>query len=60
MKKLTNGDIGGGGGLRFGIFVVTSFLNGPLCHIHQAQQISACSRLNVIKVDRYYLFIIYF
>ena len=29
MKKVTNSDIGGGG-LKFGIFVVTSFLNGPL------------------------------
>ena len=29
MKKVTNGEIGGGG-LKFGIFTVTSFFNGPL------------------------------
>ena len=36
MKKVTNGDIGGGGrgrgrgkGVKGNIFVVTSFLNGP-------------------------------
>ena len=36
MKKVTNGDIGGGGrgrgrgkGVKGDIFVVTSFLNGP-------------------------------
>ena len=28
MKKVNNGDIGGGG-LKLGIFAVTSFLNGP-------------------------------
>ena len=31
MKKVTSRDIwGGGGGLKFGIFTGTSFLNGPL------------------------------
>ena len=30
MKEVTNGDIGGQGGLKFSIFVVTSFLNSPL------------------------------
>ena len=31
MKKVTNNDIGEeGGGLKFGIFVVKSFLNGSL------------------------------
>ena len=31
MKKVTNGNIGRGGGvgLKFGIFAMTSFLNGP-------------------------------
>ena len=28
MKKVTNGDVGGGG-LKFGICAVMSFLNGP-------------------------------
>ena len=30
LKKVTNGDIGGEGSLKFGIFVVISFLSGPL------------------------------
>ena len=29
MKKVTNCDIGGKGGLKFGICAVTAFLNGP-------------------------------
>ena len=30
MKKVTNGDIGGRGGLKFDIYAVVSFLNGDL------------------------------
>ena len=29
-KKLANSDIGKRGGLKFGVFAVTSFSNGPL------------------------------
>ena len=29
MKKVTNCDIGGKGGLKFGICAMTAFLNGP-------------------------------
>ena len=29
MKKVTNGNVEPEGGLEFGIFAVTSFLNGP-------------------------------
>ena len=31
MKKVTNSDTEGRGGLKFGIFAVALFLNGPLC-----------------------------
>ena len=34
MKKVTKSDIGGGG-LKFGIFALTSFLNGPLKQLHK-------------------------
>ena len=35
MKNVTNGAIGEGGGLKFGVFAVTPFLNGPLAFFQQ-------------------------
>ena len=37
MKKVTSGDIGERGGLKFGIFTVTSFLNGSLLNLFKVR-----------------------
>ena len=53
MKKVTNGDIGG---IKFGIFAVTSFLNGPYQNLNENYYFGNISRVTE-ELMKFFIFL---